>query len=86
MKTQTLPIEGLTLERLLEEAGHGEVLFLTSQGNVRLVVLPADEGDVEAVAVRDNPELMAYLAVCSERARTQPRKTLQQLRESLASP
>ena len=41
---------------------------------------------MEALAVQNNPELMAYLAGCSERARAQPRKTLQQLRESLAGP
>ena len=78
-------MEGLTLERLLEEVKQGEVLFLTEQGNVRLAVLPADEGDVEAAAIRDNPALMAHLAECSARALSQPRKTLQQVRESFSA-
>jgi hypothetical protein len=85
VKTQTLPIEGLTLERLLAEAKQGEVLFLTEEGSVRLAILPADEGDAEAASMRDNAELMAYFVGCSERAAIQPRKTLQQFRESLAS-
>jgi hypothetical protein len=40
-----------------------------------------DEGDSEICALRSNAAFMAYLSACEERARTRPRKSLQQIRE-----
>jgi antitoxin (DNA-binding transcriptional repressor) of toxin-antitoxin stability system len=74
-------MEGLTLERLLNEAARGEVVFLTRDGQIRFALVPADEGDDEVCATRANGDLMAYLAECGERAKQRPRKSLQQMRE-----
>jgi len=81
VSTVSLEVTGLTLERLLEEARRGQVVFLTDSGSVRFALVPADEGDQEVMALRANQDFMAFLANCEERARTRPRKTLQQLRE-----
>jgi hypothetical protein len=85
MKTVSLPVEGLSLERLLQEASGGDVVFLTANGQVRFALVPAEEGDEEIHAIRSNSELMAYLAGCAERARTGPRKSLQQIRDKYGS-
>jgi hypothetical protein len=81
VKTISLPVEGLSLERLLQEAANGDVVFLTSNGQIRFALVPAEEGDDEICAMRANAELMAYLSECEQRARTRPRKSLQQIRQ-----
>lgn len=80
MKTISLR-EGLTLDRLLEEAASGDVVFLTVDGEVRFALVAVDEGDQEICALRSNADFMAYLSACEERARTRSRKSLQQIRE-----
>ena len=80
MKPVSLAVEGLTLDRLLQEAASGDVIFLTANGRICFVLASADEGDAEACAMRSNAELMAYLTQCTERAKSGPRKTIQQIR------
>jgi hypothetical protein len=86
VKTISLPVEGLTVDRLLHEAASGNVLFLTDHGEVRFAVVPADGGDEEAAALRANANFMAYLTECEQRARARPRKSLRQIRELYGSP
>ncbi len=86
MKTIPLEGQGLTLERVLQEAATDAVVFLSANGQIRFAVVPADEGDEEVLAIRSNAELMDYLAECSERARTRPRRSLQQIREKYGVP
>ena len=81
MKTISVDSGSLTVERLLEEASGGDVVFLTSGGETRFALVPADEGDQEICALKSNAEFMAYLTAAEHRARTRPRKTLQQIRE-----
>lgn len=85
MKAISLPVEGLTVERLLQEAAGG-VVFLTNGGQVRFAVLPADEGDEEIIALCGNANFMAYLTECEQRARTRPRKSLREIRNRYGSP
>ena len=80
MKIVPVESEGLTLKDLLPEIASEEAVFLTVGGEVRFVVLPADEADQEVVAMRANDRLMAFLERCGERARTSPRKSLKQVR------
>lgn len=86
MKTISLPLEGLTVERLLQETADDGVVFLTQNGQVKLAVLPADEGDQEVLAIRSNKELMDYLMESVQRGRTGPRKTIEQIREQFGCP
>jgi hypothetical protein len=67
MKTSSLRVEGLTVDRLLQEAIGRDVVFLTQGGETRFAVMPADEGDQEVIALRSNAEFMAYLADCKRR-------------------
>jgi hypothetical protein len=85
MKTVPVESKGLTLEKLLPEIGDEGAVFLTVGGEVRFVVMSADEGDQEVLAMRGNKKLMAFLDRCGERARTSPRKSLQDLRAEEAT-
>ncbi len=78
MKRTKLPVEGLTLSKLLKEAAEGAV-FLTAKGKVRFALVPADGYDEEVAAARSNQELMAYLETCSRRAKKGPRKSLAEM-------
>lgn len=86
MKTLSLDANGLTLERLLQEATGEEVVFLTERGQVRFALVPADDGDEEVRAMQSNADLMEYLARCAERARQGPRKSMRQIREQFGLP
>ncbi len=86
MKTVSLAIEGLSLERLLREATDHDVVFLTEQGVVHFALMTADEGDQEICALKSNAEFMAYLTECKERAQTRPRTSLQEMRKLYAVP
>ncbi len=86
MKTVSLPVEGLTLEQVLQEAAQGRIVFLTSGGYVQFAVAPADDGDEEITALRSNPDFLTYLTECAERARSRPRKTLRQMQELYGQP
>ena len=81
MKAVSLPLEGLSLEKLLDEAARSEVVYLTAGGQTRFALMSVDEGDEEVAAMRLNDELMAYLAQCSERAQRTPGKSLQEIRK-----
>jgi hypothetical protein len=80
MKHRTLAIEGLDLQRLLDEGRRTPAVFLSKKGKVRYVLLHADDGDQEVCAIRNNPELMAYLEECTERAVKGPRHTLEEVK------
>jgi antitoxin (DNA-binding transcriptional repressor) of toxin-antitoxin stability system len=72
----------LTLEHVLREAAGGEVVFLTASGEARFALVAVDEADREVFALRSNPEFLAYLDACRERAKAGPRKSLREMRES----
>src|SRR5437867_3578097 len=76
---RTVPIEstGRTLQSLLPKIARNDAVFMTVEGQVRFVVLAADEGDQEVLAMRGNRRLMEFLDRCGERAQTGPRKSLQ---------
>ncbi|MEO6812117.1 MAG: hypothetical protein ABI353_23660 [Isosphaeraceae bacterium] len=80
MKTVSLDSKGLTLERILQEAADGDVVFLTEGNQTRFALVAVDDGDREVLALRSNPEFMAFLDDCQERARTRPRKSLKDVR------
>jgi PHD/YefM family antitoxin component YafN of YafNO toxin-antitoxin module len=79
---KTVPVEstGQTLRTLLPKINEEEAVFLTVEGQVRFVVLPADEGDQEVLAMRGNRRLMEFLDRCGQRARTGPCKSLATIR------
>jgi antitoxin (DNA-binding transcriptional repressor) of toxin-antitoxin stability system len=81
VKTVDLDRQEITLEHLLQEAAGGEVIFLTAGGEARFALVAVDEADREVFALRSNPEFLAYLDSCRERARVGPRKTLREMRE-----
>ena len=84
MKHLALESEGLTLQQVLDAAAAGEVVFLTSGGQPAFALVRADEADAEICALRSNPKFMAFLAECEARARTQPRKLLDEFREEMS--
>ena len=86
MKSTTLPIEGLNLDRLLQEAGTQDVVFLRTDGEIRFALIRADEGDQEVLALKSNAEFMAYLTDCKKRSNIQSRVALQQVREKYGLP
>jgi hypothetical protein len=45
----------------------------------------SDEGDREALALKSNPEFMAFLSECQDRARARPRKSLKEIRTAFES-
>jgi len=45
-----------------------------------------DDLDAKAAALRNNPECMAYLASCKERAHTRPTKSLEEMRKLYDKP
>jgi predicted dienelactone hydrolase len=83
MKYTTLAAEKLTVPRLLAAAARDKAVFLTVADNVRFVLLPADEGDQEVCALRNNAEFMAYLEGCIERGKTGKTYTLEQVKAEL---
>jgi len=86
MKTTTLPIEGLNLDRLLQEAGAQDVVFLRSNGEIKFALMHAGDSDQEVYALKSNPEFMAYLTECHQRADSEPRFSLEQVRELYGLP
>jgi hypothetical protein len=68
---KSVPVEstGQTLRTLLPKMSKEEAVFLTVEGEVRFVVLPADEGDQEVLAMRGTRRLMEFLDRCGRRAR-----------------
>ncbi len=85
MKSATLDSSRTTLSELLGAAEQNDVVFIQSNGQTRFAIVPADDSDEEILALQSNAEFMAYLADAECRASTGPRKTLQQIRESLGT-
>ncbi|HEX8199416.1 MAG TPA: hypothetical protein VF590_02935 [Isosphaeraceae bacterium] len=85
MKTVDLDCREHTLEHILREAADGEVVFLTTGGETRFALVAVDDADREVMALRSNPEFLAYLDACRGRAKAGPRKTLRELRQSFGS-
>ncbi len=83
MKSATLDSSQMTVSELLGAAEQNDVVFIQSNGQTRFAVVPADDSDEEVLALRSNAEFMSYLADAERRAAAGPRKTLQQIRESL---
>lgn len=86
MKPVSLPVEKVTLVNVLKKASHGQVVFLTKEGEVRFAVTQADDMDREAAALRSNSEFMAYLARSKVQAHARPGKTLAEMRELYGKP
>ncbi len=84
MKTIALEKDSPTLADVLRAATDDEVVYLTRGGRASFAVVPLDDADAELVAQRGNVRLMDFLTKCEERARTQPRKSLRELRSQLA--
>ena len=83
MKSATLDSSQMTVSELLGAAEQNDVVFIQSNGQTRFAIVPADDSDEEILALRSNAEFMSYLADAERRAAAGPRKTLQQIRESL---
>lgn len=83
MKSATIDASKATLSELLGTAEQNDVEFVQTEGHTRFAVIPADDSDEEILALRSGAEFMAYLADAEHRAAAGPRKTLQQVRESL---
>jgi hypothetical protein len=83
VKSATLDSSQMTVSELLGAAEQNDVVFIQSNGQTRFAVVPADDSDEEVLALRSNAEFMSYLADAERRAAAGPRKTLQQIRESL---
>ncbi len=78
---KSFPIETTTtLGDVLNAADEGQVVVLTSGGETRYALVPADEGDIEAFSLARNREFMAFLAEAELRAAKGPRKTLTAVR------
>jgi hypothetical protein len=69
-------------EDIFREAAGGEVVFLIEGGEARFALVAVDEADREVFALWSNPEFLAYLDSCRERAKSGPRKSLREMRES----
>jgi hypothetical protein len=80
MKHMTLAAEKLTLPRLLAAAARDQAVFLTVDGAIRFVLMPADDGDQEVCALRSNAKFMAYLEDCIERAKTEKTYSLEEIK------
>jgi hypothetical protein len=86
MKTLDLEKEKRTLGELLSSNRGKEVIYLTKKGRATHALIPLDDMDREVLAIRNNPELMAYIDACSERARKGPRKSIEEIRKQFGIP
>jgi hypothetical protein len=86
MKTVALEKEKRSVAELLSSENGKEVIYLTKKDRVTHAVVPLDDMDREVLAIRNNPELMAYLDACRKRARKSSGKTIEQLRRELGIP
>jgi hypothetical protein len=78
MKTVAIETETRRLSELLRKNGT-EVIYLTRNGRAKYALVPLDEGDEEALAIRRNAQLMQYLAKASKAARKGPLKSLEEI-------
>jgi antitoxin (DNA-binding transcriptional repressor) of toxin-antitoxin stability system len=86
VKTLSIDSGDLTVTQLLAEAARGDVVFLTEGGETRFALVAADEGDREVFALRSNAEFLADLTAFEQRARTRPRRTLEEVRARFGEP
>jgi hypothetical protein len=75
--------ETRSLSELLAGKNAKEVIYLTKKGRAKYALVPLDEGDEEALAIRRNAKLMAYLDKCEKISRKGPRKTLEEVKQKL---
>jgi hypothetical protein len=80
MKTTTLSLDGLTLPRLLKEAGRVDVVFISTEGEIQYALVPASDLDQEILALRSNAEFLTYWTEALKRAKSGPRKSLAEIR------
>jgi hypothetical protein len=82
MKTIAIESESRPVAEWLP-AKDTEVVYLTRGGKAKYVLIPLDEGDEEALAIKNNQQLMDYVTACIERARNGPTKSLAEIRAEL---
>ena len=82
---KTMPLEGLTLDRLVQEAASGAIVLVTEHGQARFALMPLNDGDDEIIRMRSNSALMAFLDECARRAAQGPRKTLDEIRRNVGA-
>jgi len=85
MRHTTLPLEGMSLKRLLAAAKGRKAVFLTRNRKVRFVLMPADDGDQEVYALENSPKFLAYMKDAMERAKTGKRSSLAEVRAMFAT-
>ena len=86
MKTLALEKEKRSITELLARENGKGVIYLTKKDRVTHALVPLDDMDREALAIRNNAELMSYLEGCSSRARKSPGKSIEQVRAELGIP
>ena len=86
MKAVALESADLTLPQLLDAAQEHGVVFLKTGGKTRFAVVPADEADEEVCSLQSHVEFLTYLTEAEQRARTAPRKSLREIRETFGEP
>ena len=57
-----------------------------TNGEIKFALMHADDGDQEVCALKSNSEFMAYLTDCHQRADSEPRFSLEQVREMYGLP
>ncbi len=79
-----LPIEStkLSLNEIIKMVKEGPILF-TMRGEVRYAFIPVDEPDIEAFSLGSNPEFIAYLKSCRERAKKEGYTSIKDIRKKL---
>jgi hypothetical protein len=83
MKTISLDNGKPTLDGVLRAAEGEGVVYLFRDGRANFALIPLDGSDAEVLALRGNQQFMGYLSECEERARTQPRTSLKEIRAEL---
>ena len=81
MKSISIDSAQTNLQGVLREAADDEIVFLTAAGLPRFALVAVDEGDQEILALRSNADFMAYLDECKLRARQEPSKSLEGIKE-----
>jgi hypothetical protein len=83
VKTIDIDKEQRPLSQLLSGEEGEEIIYLTRHGQTQYALIPFDESDEEILAIRKNPELMAYLTECFQRSKSGPRTRLQDIKKEL---
>lgn len=80
MKKVEIENDTRPLSELLSQENGTDVIYLTRKGRAKYAIVPLDKDEQEMVNMRANGKLMAYLDGCHERARTRPRKSLEEIK------